>query len=79
MSADDSNEVALRLTRDQAIVLFEWLSREDDKKSLPIVHHAEQIVLWKLEAQLESTLVEPLLPNYHVIVGDARRRVSPET
>ena len=71
----DEVEVTLFLTHDQALVLFEWLSREDNKCGLPTVHRAEQMVLWKIAAQLERMLVEPLRPDYVALVSAARERL----
>lgn len=66
--------VSLKLTRSQAIVLFEWLSRSDevDSGSDP----SEQRVLWLLEGQLEKALVEPLKPDYPKLLEAARKIVS---
>ena len=67
--------VTLTLTADQALVLFEWLAREDRKGALPTEHQAEQNVLWEIEAQLEKTLVAPLQPDYEVLLAAARERL----
>jgi hypothetical protein len=67
--------VTLTLTADQALVLFEWLAREDRKGALPTEHRAEQSVLWEIEAQLEKTLVAPLQPDYEVLLAAARERL----
>ncbi|XYH92484.1 hypothetical protein ACMHYB_31975 [Sorangium sp. So ce1128] len=68
-------EVTISLNADQALVLFEWLTREDGKGGLPTEHQAEQNVLWEIEAQLEKSLVEPLQPDYAVKVAAARERL----
>lgn len=67
--------VTLTLTADQALVLFDWLAREDGKGALPIEHQAEQNVLWEIEAQLEKTLVAPLQTDYEVLLAAARARL----
>ncbi len=69
------SSVRLSLTHDQALVLFEWLSREDGKSALPTEHEAEQKVLWEIEGQLERALVDPLRPDYAAAVSAARERV----
>jgi hypothetical protein len=66
----------LSLTQDQALVLFEWLTREDDKGGLPIAHEAEQKVLWNIEAQLERALIEPLQGDYAALLMAARERLG---
>jgi hypothetical protein len=66
--------VELRLTTAEALVLFEWLAAANDGKQL-IVDEAEHRVLWGLESQLETKLVEPLMPNYAELVDAAKRAV----
>jgi hypothetical protein len=66
--------VELRLTTAEALVLFEWLAAANDAKQL-IVDEAEHRVLWDLESQLETKLVEPLMPNYAELVDAAKRAV----
>ncbi|MCC6750550.1 MAG: hypothetical protein IT371_22995 [Deltaproteobacteria bacterium] len=67
--------VTLTLTADQALVLFDWLAREDGKGALPTEHQAEQNVLWEIEARLEKSLVAPLQPDYEVLLAAARERL----
>lgn len=66
----------LELTDDQALVLFEWLARLDERDALPVDDPAEEQVLWVLHGQLEKALSEPFLPNYHELVEQARARVK---
>lgn len=73
MSVSSKAPVLLELSHDEALVLFEWLARNDG--TLPISDAAEQDVLWRLEAQLEKTLVEPLTPDYTDSVRAARARI----
>lgn len=78
MEPDDSQEqgpISLSLTHDQALVLFDWLVREDDREALPTEHPGEQRVLWALEAQLETRLVEQFQPDYSLKVQAARERL----
>jgi hypothetical protein len=56
-----SNEVTLRLARDEAVVFNDWLSRFN-AESHRFRDQAEQRVLWNIEASLESVLVEPFDP-----------------
>jgi hypothetical protein len=66
----------LKLTDDQALVLFEWLARLDEGDAFPIEDPAEEQVLWALHAQLEKALVQPFKANYHELVKQARMRVK---
>ncbi|HSQ56911.1 MAG TPA: hypothetical protein VLM40_14315 [Gemmata sp.] len=69
------NPVGLTLTNDEALVLFEFLSRFLDTNELKIEDQAEQRALWNLQCLLESRLVEILLPNYRELVDQARNRL----
>jgi hypothetical protein len=71
----DSEPVTLTLTHDEALVLFEFLARNEGADSFPIVDQAEEKALWRLHGQLEKRLVEIFLPNYHELVQQARDRV----
>ena len=66
----------IELSDDVALVLFEFLSREEDRVS--VQHHAERKALWKLSGQLESQLVEPFDPNYLRLLDQARARITGE-
>lgn len=70
-----TESVNIRLTRAEALVLFEWLARLDASKNLPVEDSSEELVLWRIEGQLESTLVEPLGPDYKEAVEAARKEV----
>jgi len=67
--------VALSLSHDQALVLFDWLGREEGKNRILTEHPAEQQVLWEIEGQLERALVEPLQPDYAAAIAAARARI----
>ncbi len=67
--------VTLELSQAEALVLFEWLVRSDKDESLPVEDDAERRVLWRLEAILEKTLVEPLAPDYAELLAAARGKV----
>ena len=68
--------ITIALTRDEAVVLFDWLARTS-KADEParFVDQAEQRVLWDLEAALESNLLEPLQSDYRLLVASARDRI----
>jgi hypothetical protein len=64
----------LELTGDEALVLFEWLSRLDEQDAF-IKDLAEEKVLWSLHGQLEKVLTEIFQPNYSELVEQARARL----
>lgn len=70
------DEVPLGLSLDQAIVLFDWLTRTSDAgQPASFVDQAEQRVLWDIEATLESLLTEPLSSGYRTRLEEARGRL----
>ena len=70
-----SETVSLDLTPDEALVLFELVSRYSDSDRLETVDQAEQRVLWNLCARLEKALVEPFDPDYAALLAAARHRL----
>jgi hypothetical protein len=75
MTPNDEAPVTFTLTRDEAIVFFDFLSRFSRSEQLSIEHQAEERVLWDLECMLESTLHEPFSANYAQRVAEARENV----
>ncbi len=69
------NKVHLELTREEAIVFFEWLARFNKADDARFEDQAEQRVLWDIEAMLETTLVEPLESSYGELLARARAAV----
>jgi len=70
-----SNPVTLTLTNDEALVLFEFLHRNDDADKFPLVDQAEERALWNVQGLLEKQLVELFLPNYLELVQQVRDRL----
>jgi len=69
--------ITVKLSRDEALVLFDWLARTSDKGSpAPFADAAEQHVLWNLECTLERTLAEPLSTAYASLLHAARQAVA---
>jgi hypothetical protein len=71
--------VQITLNPDEALVLFEWLSRVNEGEELSFEHPAEQRVLWDLEATLETKLVALLEPNYDELLQGARDAIVGES
>lgn len=72
------NKINLKLSQDEALILFEFLSRFEETDKLDIVDQAEKRVLWNLLCDLQPTLVEPLMKDYKKILVRARERVRDE-
>lgn len=74
-----TNEITIKLNKDEALVLFEFLSRINDKELKEIFEdQTEQKILWVLEGQLEKQLVEPFKPDYKNIIREARNKIRDE-
>lgn len=66
----------IELSNDEAIVLFEFLSRTSNSETnLDFVDQAEQRVLWNLEAELERQLSEPLSADFQELLEAARNKL----
>lgn len=69
------SKIRLELSRDEALVFFEWLTRFNKADGAQFEDQAEQRVLWDLEAMLESSIEEPLRTTYDDQLAQARARV----
>lgn len=72
------SSVRIDLTKEEAIVLFDMLTRYSETDVLDIAHKSESQILWNLQADLESKLAEPLSESYKIILEAARRAISCE-
>ena len=68
------SRIQLELNFDEALVLFEFLSRYSETDRLSIDDQSEQRVLWNLCCDLEKELVEPFSSNYEQLLNEARRK-----
>jgi hypothetical protein len=71
-------DVPLVLSTDEALVLFEFLSRFSNTGRLVIEDPAEQEVLWGLQCSLEKVQLAPHLTDYQDQLRQARERLRPE-
>lgn len=73
-------KVNIKLTKDEAIVFFEFLTRFNKNDDLTrFDDQSEQRVLWDIECILEKQLSEPFRADYQKIVLKAREAVRDET
>ncbi|SDT07188.1 hypothetical protein [Microlunatus soli] len=70
-----TQDVELTLTQDEALVVYDWLTRFNLADGA-VDHHAERRVLWDLESALESKLTAPLSERYPQLLAAARDRVQ---
>jgi len=69
---------SVELTADEALVLFEFLSRYSNTDKLTIEDQAEQRALWNLNCCLEKILIEPFDVAYKQLLQAARDRLRDE-
>lgn len=73
------NKVSIELSKEQAIVFFEFLGRINKNDDLTkFEDESEQRVLWDIECILEKELGEPFQTDYRDIVKKAREIVRDE-
>lgn len=72
---DIKKAVAIELTGDQALVLFEWIRRFNEGDAKDLEDQAEERVLWDIAAMLEKELVEPVAQDYDRLLAEARAAV----
>ena len=78
-SAGEGGTVYLKMSSDEALVLFEWLHRHEAADvpldQLGLEDAAERAVLWHLSGSLEELLVEPFRPDYVQLLNAARAKL----
>ncbi|MDQ3747778.1 MAG: hypothetical protein M3367_02010 [Acidobacteriota bacterium] len=70
-----NEKIQICLSKDEAIILFEFLSRFSEKEVLEIADQSEERVLLNVLCDLEKTLVEPFVANYQKILKKSRERI----
>ena len=69
------SEVEIKLTKDEALVLFDFVSRFSNDDKLSVQDQAEERALWNLTCILEKQLVEPFSPEWDKIIEAAKNRL----
>ncbi len=70
------NKITLKISEDEALVLFEFFSRYEDKNRLFFVHPAEYITLMKISAQIDKSTSAMFRKDYEKLLYNARERVA---
>ena len=73
-----SKRVKIEFTSDAALVVYDWLTRFNQRTETDFVDQAEERVLFDLEALLEKALVAPLQSDYAALLAQARLHVRDE-
>ena len=72
----ESETVFIDMSRDEALVLFEWISRFNELEDRHLEDQAEERVLWNIEADLEKLLfIQLTASNFDELLNKARDRV----
>ncbi len=71
-----SEDIAIRLSQDEALVLFEFFGRFRDSNDFTLRHSAEYLAFVRISAQLDKALVESFRPEYAELLRAARERVA---
>lgn len=75
-SRQKKDKVILELTKEEAIVLFDWIYRLNEKEKPELFEdQAEERVLWDIEASIEEVISETFESNYAEILSKAREKV----
>jgi hypothetical protein len=76
ITAQTTDETAtIAMTRAEALVFFEFLSRFDQDEQLDIRDKAEELVLWHIQGAFERVLAEPFAQDYREKLERAREAV----
>jgi hypothetical protein len=70
------NEISIKLSEDDVVVLFEFFERFGDKGKLYFVHPAEYIALMKISAQIDKSTSAMFSKSYAEILTEARERIA---
>lgn len=68
--------IEIRLTQDEALVLFEFFARFEETNRLRLMNNAEFIALSRISAQLDRSMVQPFQPDYGELLEAATQRLS---
>jgi hypothetical protein len=70
------SEINLSITEDDAIVLFEFFERFEERERLYFTHPAEYISLMKISAQIDKSTSAMFHPDYGKLLQEARERIA---
>ncbi len=69
-------EYTLKISEDEALVLFEYFERFDETDELLFRHPAEYIALQRLAGQIDKTTSAMFKPHYEQLLAAARQRIA---
>lgn len=72
-----ADEIHFRMSRAEAVVLFDWIHCHEEDLEHLVGDPAEQAVLWEISALLERLLPEPFRQDYPDLLEAARAELRP--
>lgn len=73
----NKEKINIELSKDEAIVLFEWISSVDfDSFKGIFTDNSERKVLFDILSSLEDVMTEPFLENYKELLKESRKRLN---
>lgn len=69
-------ELSIVLSKDEALVLFEFFARFENTNEFSLHNNAEYLAFSRISAQLDKVLIEPLDSNYQAVLKAAQLRVT---
>ena len=73
----NKEKINIELSKDEAIVLFEWISSVDfDSFKGIFTDNSERKVLFDILSSLEDVMNEPFLENYKELLKESRNRLN---
>lgn len=70
------NTIEISLSRDEAVVLFEFFARFSDTDEFRLRNNAEFCAFSRMAGQLQTTLTEMFDPEYAELLEAARMRLA---
>ena len=70
------DEITIKISENDAIVLFEFFERFEEKEELYFVHPAEYLSLMKISAQIDKSTSAMFKENYIDILNTARSEIA---
>ncbi len=66
----------IEISKNEALVLFEFLSRYSETNVLSIEHKAEQQALYNLACAFEKSMADPFSSDYKKTLESARQKLQ---
>lgn len=71
----NAGQISVEISEDEALVLFDWLARFNERKDVDLADQAVRRILWDIECSLESVLIQPFSEDYAILLAEARSRL----